>query len=141
MIRIREVYAEDELDALTELHQETFAPGEAPMADFTEGYWWLAHHKETPIAFLGVRQSTLGPDVGYFTRVGVLTWWRGYGLQLRLMRAMHAKAKRVGWTRIVTDTLNNPPSANNIIRAGYRMFEPDAPWSLAGALYWTKEIT
>lgn len=139
--RVREVDADDELDTLTELHQATFGPGEAPMADFSEGHWWIAYtHREAPAAFLGIKQAILGPDVGYFNRVGVLPEYRGYGLQQRLMRAMQNKARRVGWSRIVTDTRENPHSANNIIRAGYRLFEPAKPWGLAGTLYWTKDF-
>lgn len=147
LFRIREVDAEDEHETLTELHQQTFLPGEAPMADFTEGHWWIAFWTGRsgcimrPVAFLGIIQSNQGDDVGYFKRVGVLPEYRGYGLQTRLMRAMHNKARRVGWSRIVTDTRENPHSANNIIRAGYYMFEPVKPWALAGTLYWTKDLT
>lgn len=137
--KIREVDGDDEFDTLTELHARTFKDG-SPQPDYSEGYWWIAYYEDSPVGFLGVLQSNLGKDVGYFYRVGVDPAHRGNSLQLRLMRAMHAKARRIGWRRIVTDTNDNPSSANNIIRAGYLMWKPNAPWSFAAAQYWEKRI-
>jgi hypothetical protein len=57
------------------------------------------------------------------------------------MRCLEAKARRVGWTRIVSDTADwNVASANNIIAAGYRLFVPANPWSFKTAHYWTKDL-
>lgn len=141
MYRIREVDADEYADELDALHRETFNDG-TPIADFTEGYWWIAFDELVlPAAFIGIRQSILGPHTGYFIRVGVLPEHRGQGLQRRLMRAMHQKARKVGWVRIVSDTRNNPHSANNIIAAGYRMFNPEPPWGFTDACYWTKDLT
>jgi GNAT superfamily N-acetyltransferase len=136
---IREVDGDFESDVLTELHALTFQDG-SPQADYSEGFWWLAYYGARPVAFLGAKESVLGDDVGYFYRVGVDPKHRGNSLQLRLMRAMHAKARRIGWRRIVTDTNDNPSSANNIIRAGYLMWKPERPWSFAAAQYWVKDI-
>ncbi len=144
MYRIREVDADEYEDELEHLHRATFNDG-TPLADFTEGYWWIAFEQTkygpAPAAFIGIRQSILGLHTGYFIRVGVLDLHRGHGLQRRLMRAMEQKAKKVGWVRIVTDTRNNPHSANNIIAAGYRMFNPEPPWGFTDASYWTKDLT
>jgi hypothetical protein len=38
------------------------------------------------------------------------------------------------------DTSGNVPSANNFIRAGYRMFRPACPWAFPETLYWRKEL-
>lgn len=146
MYRIREVDADEYADELEALHRSTFADG-TPLADFTEGHWWIAFHLglsgrlNIPAAFIGVRQSILASDTGYFIRVGVLPQHRGYGLQRRLMRAMEQKARKVGWVRVVSDTRNNPHSANNIIAAGYRMFNPEPPWGFTDASYWIKDLT
>ena len=137
--RIREVDGDDEADELTSLHLQTFGDHE-PMADFGEGYWWLAYFEGHPIAFAGVGESILDDGIGYFSRVGVLSKHRGNGLQTRLMRALESKARRVGWKRIVTDTHNRPYSANNIIAAGYKLYTPTYPWSFPNSLYWTKDI-
>lgn len=139
MYRIREVDGDDEYEALTRLHEITFRDL-AKQAKYDDGYWWLAELDDHPVGFLGLKQSILGKHVGYFYRVGVDPKHRGNELQLRLMRAMHAKARRLGWKRIVTDTRDNPHSANNIIRAGYRMFTPASPWGHVSAQYWIKDL-
>jgi hypothetical protein len=90
------------------------------------------------VAFAGVVPSTHARNSGYFSRVGVLRRHRGRGLQLRLMRVIEARSRRVGWHCIVSDTTNNPVSANNFIRAGYRLYEPDVPWAWSHSLYWRK---
>ena len=140
MYRLREVDGAEYVEELTELHKATFDGGEV-VADVLDGYWWGAFYDDVSVAFIGIKQSILGPHVGYFWRVGVLPQHRGNALQRRLMRAMEAKAKKLGWLRIVTDTRDNPHSANNIISAGYRMFSPAAPWAHHDACYWTKALT
>ena len=71
MYRVREVDGADYLEELTALHDATFGDA-APLADFTDGYWWIAFYEDVPVAFIGIKQSLLGPHVGYFERVGVL---------------------------------------------------------------------
>lgn len=44
------------------------------------------------------------------------------------------------WDSIVSDTTDNFVSANNFIRAGYRLFEPQVPWAWAHSLYWRKQL-
>jgi Phage terminase large subunit len=62
----------------------------------------------------------------------------GRRLQLRLMRALEPRARRNGWHSIVSDTTDNIVSANNFIRAGYRLYQPEAPWAWPHTLYWRK---
>lgn len=139
--RIREVDGRDDqiADILTELHRLTFFSG-ASVPPFDWGHWWLAYRGATPVAFAGVVPSTHVRNAGYFCRVGVLQPHWGHCLQLRLMRAMEARARYNGWSRVVSDTTANVPSANNFIRAGYRMFQPPCPWAFPETLYWRKDI-
>lgn len=137
--RIREVDGDDEADTLTSLHHRTFGPDE-PQGDYGDGFWWIAYFGGDPIAFAGVCESIVDYDVGYFSRVGVLRQHRGNALQRRLMRALEAKARRQGWTRIVTDTHDRPFSANNIMDAGYRLYTPPHPWGYPNTLYWIKDL-
>jgi hypothetical protein len=67
---------------------------------------------------------------------------RGWGkaLQLRLMRALEARARRNGWSSVISDTTENLVSANNFIRAGYRLYQPQTPWAWPNSLYWRKSI-
>ncbi|AMA59367.1 GNAT family N-acetyltransferase [Bradyrhizobium sp. CCGE-LA001] len=141
MYRIRTVDADDDETAeiLGDLHRLTFFNG-AAMPQFGLGAWWLAYHDDDPVAFAGVVPSTHARNSGYFCRVGVLQRHRGRGLQLRLMRAIEAQGRRLGWNSIVSDTTDNPTSANNFIEAGYRLYEPEAPWAWSHTLYWRKRL-
>jgi GNAT superfamily N-acetyltransferase len=66
--------------------------------------------------------------------------YRGRGLQRRLMRAIEGQARRIGWESIVSDTTDNLISANNFIRAGYRLYDPEVPWGWTNTLYWRKRL-
>jgi GNAT superfamily N-acetyltransferase len=142
MYRIREVDGHDDeiADTLSELHRLTFFDG-AAIPQFDRGHWWLALHDKTPVGFAGVVPSTHTSNAGYFSRVGVLRKHCGHGLQLRLMRALESRARRNGWSAVISDTTDNLASANNFIRAGYRLFQPHSPWAWPHSLYWRKSIT
>lgn len=139
MYRIRNVDAfdDDVADALSDLHQLTFLDS-AVMPQFESGAWWLVYRGDDAVGFAGVVPSTHVRNGGYFSRVGVLQRHWGHGLQRRLMRVVEARGRRIGWDSIVSDTTDNPVSANNFIKAGYRLFEPEAPWAWAHTLYWRK---
>ncbi|MBN8989043.1 MAG: GNAT family N-acetyltransferase [Rhizobiales bacterium] len=141
MYRIREVDGSDDdvADALSELHRLTFFDC-APIPGFDHGHWWLAYQKTEPVAFAGVIASAYVPNAGYFCRVGVLRRHWGAGLQLRLMRALEARARLNGWCSVISDTTDNVASANNFIRAGYRLYQPPIPWAWPNTLYWRKLI-
>jgi GNAT superfamily N-acetyltransferase len=141
MYRIREVNGEDDdiADTLAELHQLTFFQS-APVPEFDWGHWWVAYHERLPVAFAGLVPSTHVENAGYFCRVGVLKQHCGHALQLRLMRALEARARSNGWCLVVSDTTDNLSSANNFIRAGYRLYRPQYPWGWPHTLYWRKYI-
>ena len=139
--RIREVDGRDDevADTLAELHRLTFFDG-AAVPSFDHGHWWLAYLGTEPIAFAGLVPSTIVRNAGYFCRVGVLQAHWGRRVQLRLMRAMQARARRNGWHVVVSDTTSNIWSANNFIRAGYRLYQPPIPWGFPETLYWRKVV-
>lgn len=141
MYRIREVDGEDDgvVATLSDLHQLTFFKS-APMPAFERGHWWLALHETAPVAFAGLVPSTHAENAGYFCRVGVLHEHWGRSLQLRLMRSAEARARNNGWAGVVSDTTDNIASANNFIRAGYRLYQPRSPWGWPHTLYWRKSI-
>jgi ribosomal protein S18 acetylase RimI-like enzyme len=124
---------------LADLHRLTFFDG-ASIPGFDHGHWWLAYRETVPMAFAGVVPSTHVHNAGYFCRVGVLRKYHGSGLQLRLMRALESRARYNGWNSVVSDTTDNLASANNFIRAGYRLYQPQAPWAWPNSLYWRKSI-
>jgi GNAT superfamily N-acetyltransferase len=141
MYRIREVdgYDDEIADALTDLHRLTFFDG-ASVPEFGWGYWWLAYLEAIPVAFAGVVPSTRAYNAGYICRVVVLKKHWGNRLQLRLMRAAESRARHRGGSCVVSDTTDNLASANNFIRAGYRLYRPQYPWAWPNTLYWRKSI-
>jgi GNAT superfamily N-acetyltransferase len=138
--RIREVDAfdDDVEQTITALHKlfTEFPPLGSHY--FENGYWWLATLSGEPVAFAGLIPSTRWANCGYFVRSGVLPEHRGNGLQRRLMRVREIKAKRLGWTHMISDCTDNLHSANNFIRSGYSLYEPSRPWGFARTLYWRK---
>lgn len=142
MYRIRAVDGHDEdiADILTEIHRLTFFDA-AVVPDFEQGHWWLAFRDELAVGFAGVIPSTHVHNAGYFTRVGVLRGHCGNGLQLRFMRALEAQVRRNGWNTVVSDTTDNLASANNFIRANYRLYRPKDPWAWPRTLYWRKDLS
>src|SRR3954453_21023636 len=111
-----------------------------PFRHSITGIWWVVFHERHPIAFAGVIRSTHAANAGYLCRVGVLRKHWGQALQLRLMRALEFRVRKNGWSCIVSDTTDNIASANNIIRAGYRLYRPKCPWARPSTLYWRKSI-
>ena len=142
MYRIRAADGQDDdiSDTLKELHHRTFF-NSAPVPEFEFGHWWLAYRRSMPVAFAGMIPSTHAENAGYFCRVGVLQEHWGRALQLRLMRAVEVRARNNGWSWIVSDTTDNVPSANNFIKAGYRLYRPQLPWGWPQTLYWRKFIS
>jgi hypothetical protein len=65
---------------------------------------------------------------------------RNATFQRMMKHCGHALQLRNGWCCIVSDTTDNIPSANNFIRAGYRLYRPEVPWGWPHTLYWRKPI-
>lgn len=146
--RIREVDATEEHyhEELTNLHDATFYDTSI-RADFERGYWWLVWDdafppsaKAPPIAFCGLTHAINTQGSGYLKRAGVLKDFRGQGLQRKLITVRERKARTLGLNVMLTDTTENPPSANSLIRAGYKLFEPNHRWAFQNSLYWRKDL-
>jgi GNAT superfamily N-acetyltransferase len=142
--RLREVDGDEYAEELQELNTATFGDTAPPLTEqaLSEGFWWLAFHRPSKdmAGFGGIVPSIMHEDAGYHYRAGVMPLHRGVGLQRRLLRAREAKARRLGWRWVHTDTTDNIPSANSLIAAGYRLFQPTVPWAFAHTLYWRKRI-
>jgi GNAT superfamily N-acetyltransferase len=143
--RIREVdgYDEEVADTLRHLHDACFAES-APQPDLEVGHWWLVYDKDQgtkfTVAFAGLVPAEVTPNTGYFNRVGVLHVARGHKLQKRLLTVVERRARKNGWTSIISDTTDNPPSANAMISGGYKIFEPEYRWAFNHSIYWKKDL-
>ena len=135
---------DDEIsELLRELHDETFG-NTAPQINPEHGHWWLAYALDGTrevAGFCGLTPTFAHPkSVGYLKRAGVLLGHRGQGLQKRFVRVREARARRNGWTSLITDTTDNPSSSNNLIACGFRIYRPPHPWGFPETIYWTKDL-
>ncbi|MGY3589338.1 GNAT family N-acetyltransferase [Bradyrhizobium sp. USDA 4350] len=133
---------EDVADTLRELHDEIFGKT-APQIDPEHGHWWLAFAIDAGrdiAGFCGLTPSDGNPKIGYLKRAGVRLSHRGQGLQRRFVRVREALARRIGMRAIITDTSDNPSSANNLISCGYRIYRPEEPWGFNHTIYWFKDL-
>lgn len=110
----------------------------------SEGRWWLVTDREgQPAAFASMTEAraSLGGHTGHLSRAGVLPAYRGNSLQLSLIKVREECAKLLGWRTLVSNTFDNPQSGNNLIHAGFHLFDPEEPWGIDGTNYWRKEIS
>lgn len=107
----------------------------------TKGYWNVAYSQDgEAVGFGGVVPSSRWSDTMYLCRAGVTRAHQGQGLQKRLIRQRLKVAKALGMNWVISDTNQNPASANSLIATGFKMFEPTKPWGLKTALYWKYRI-
>lgn len=114
-------------------------PHDAP-PDWEASFWWWLDDGGDVAAYCAAMRSPYVLGAAYLSRAGVLPEYRGCGLQVRLIRARLRWAKRLGCDAVVTDTLNNPASANSLIRCDFKLWEPPKPWAGSGALYWLRRF-
>lgn len=138
-MKLRQVRGTEADHALLRWLQLECLPSDTP-ADTSLGWWWIAEHERRAVGFAGLYQSARYMGVGYLCRAGVVRDMRGHGLQKRLIQARIRKARDLGWQWLMTDTLNNPPSANSLIACGFQTFTPSVPWAADGAIYWRKKL-
>lgn len=107
----------------------------------TQGHWYVVYTDDgEAVGFAGVVPSTRWSDTMYLCRAGVVLAHRGRGLQKRLIKARIRKAKALGMNWVISDTHQNPASANSLIAIGFKMFEPSKPWGFKTASYWKYRI-
>lgn len=116
--------------------QTSILPHDEPHPVYPSDAVWLAYigGRVAGFAILSHRSTV----TGYLSRAGVYPFARGQGIQRRLIRARIAEAKRRGYEYVVSDTYNNPASANSLIAEGFRMFDPKKPWS--AGLHWRRKV-
>lgn len=104
------------------------------------GWWWLAYQNTKAVAFCGMEITEQWYDCGYLCRAGVHPKHQGQGLQKRLIQVRINKAKRLGLNWLITDTTNNPASANSLIAKGFKIYQPSKPYAYKNSIYWRKKI-
>jgi ribosomal protein S18 acetylase RimI-like enzyme len=125
------------LDTLNWLHLHCF-PGDV-LPDWAACNWWIVWDTGKPIAFIGVEPVKSFKGAVHISRVGVAESHRGLGWQKFLMDKV-TKAASGLYQHVISTTYENPISANNFIRCGFRTYAPAIPWGATGTVYWIKDI-
>ncbi|MDM0006434.1 GNAT family N-acetyltransferase [Variovorax sp. J22G73] len=108
--------------------------------DYLVGAWWIVWDGKEPVAFCGYRAAVTEPNTAYLSRCGVLASHRGRGIQKKLLQVRLRRIKALRFNSAISTTYLNTVSANNLIRAGFRLYDPRAPWGSPGTCYWRKEF-
>ena len=66
---------------------------------------------------------------------GVVPEHRGHALQRRMVRVRVQKARKLGKRRVISYTVSNAHSGNNLIACGFRLYNPDKCWE-GEVTYW-----
>lgn len=128
-----------EAETIHAIHRVCF-PGCTPY-EVDGSHWWLVRTPNgTPIAMAGLACSSREGGA-YLCRSAVLPAHRGRGLQTRLIKVRERLARNMDLNFLISDTIDNPVSANHLIGCGFRLYDPLTPWGNAGSLYWRKELT
>lgn len=127
-------------DELRDLQRLCFG-NTAPMHDPEYGQWWLCKKANETVGFCALRESMLWSRWGFLMLAGVLPAHQGQGLQRRMIRVREREAKALGFEGCITYTIDNPASANNLIRCGYKLYKPAEPYANnKAALYWRRYL-
>lgn len=146
MIRIKYLgppgnHSEDNLQTVRVLQQICFGETYETTKDLNQTHLWLASEDGSPIAFASLTEYPDQPDTAFLSLSGVIPSARGKGLQKKLIKKREALCKKLGKTRIISyASYDNIYSANNLIRCGYRLYQPEWEWAVKHAYYFQKKI-
>lgn len=103
-------------------------------------YWWVAYHKGMPAGFAGLKLHK-PENAGFLCRAGVLTRYRGHGLQRSFIKVRTQKANLIGLDSLITYvSYDNVISGNNLIKCGFKLYMPEYLWGVENALYFYKDL-
>lgn len=128
----------EDFDLLSEIEKIVFDSTVDRMKP--DSLWWLARYDGEPA---GICSLTLHPehDCCELSLCGVVPEFRGYGLQRRLIRVRERYGRQHGFERAVSYTRPwNFASANNLIRCGFELYEPEYKWGYKDCLYFRKRL-
>ena len=108
-------------------------PGDTPVEGWENITWWIGMEKGVPVCYCGVKDYS---DYAYLNRAGVMPSHRGQGFQRRMIATRLKWAKDRKLSAISDTTIWNVRSSNNLIRAGFKLFNPSVPWGGEEAIYW-----
>jgi hypothetical protein len=136
---VKQVESTPNTEVLLRYMQREILPADRVICP-SQGWWFVAYRGQEACGFGCLMQSSQWEDTVYLARAGVIMHHEGNGLQKKLIRARCKFASQLGKVWAVSDTTDNPASANSLIAEGFRMFEPSKPWGAERTIYWRKSL-
>lgn len=103
-------------------------------------HWVAWDNTESPVGFCSLRPIRHESAV-FLSRAGVLPCARGNRLQRRFIAVREAWARRNDFGVALTYCLyENHSSLANLIKSGYRLYEPEYQWVGRDVHYFIKEL-
>lgn len=99
--------------------------------------WWVSVDKGRIVAYCGCLYSE---GVCIFVRAWVHKSYRGHGLHRKMIEARLRSAKESCRVAITYTTTDNYPSANNLIKHGFRLYGPAFAYAGKDVLYFKKTL-
>jgi GNAT superfamily N-acetyltransferase len=132
MVKNKELYSQ-----LKELDSRAFPGCDYDFAD-NRDWWVMLNDKGKIIAYCG---SWYQSDISMFCRAWVHPEHRGKGLQTKMIKHRLKTAKGYGCNVAITyTTKDNCPSANNLIKNGFRLYLPQYSYAGDGMIYFSKSL-
>lgn len=130
-----------DLDLVRDLNRQNFLTEPIWIRDIKRCTWWVYWLGDDPVGFCGTRSVKDDPDTWFLARAGVCSRARGRGIQRHMIRTRCRYARAHGAKMAITYTVtNNVPSANNLIRTGFVLYEPAYQYAGSDMLYWWKDL-
>ena len=97
--------------------------------------WWVMLDQGEIVAYCG---SIYSKGICIFNRAWVKKSHRGQGIQRRMIKTRLKAASTFCHIAITYTTLDNFPSANNLIDCGFRLYLPEYSYGGSDKLYYQK---
>jgi GNAT superfamily N-acetyltransferase len=97
--------------------------------------WWVILDQGEIVAYCG---SIYSKGICIFNRAWVKKSHRGQGIQRRMIKTRLKAASTFCHIAITYTTLDNFPSANNLIDCGFRLYLPEYSYGGSDKLYYQK---
>lgn len=112
---------------------------EDPIDDIDTRFWFLAKIGREVVGWCGY--TLKDPLTAEIYRTGVMPKHQNLGIKRKMVRAMERHAVKSGCSvmKSYCDT-DNIPSANSLIRSGYKLYTPERAYTGGPWLYWIKRL-
>jgi GNAT superfamily N-acetyltransferase len=101
---------------------------------------WVAWDEDKPVGFCSLKVIEKEKTV-FLSRAGVIPKYQGNNLQRRFLLVREQWTKKRGIKSIITYcTKENYGSLVNLLKSGYRIYDPQYAWVGRDVFYFTKEL-